>query len=118
MGGEGGPVKTASESLETDGSDYFNVNQSDYGCERTQLELGRPIPECVEVALRGCDLRVSQPIHDRFQIGAACKRPGRVRVPQVVEAHVKVEPSSLEGGQPDAGAECVAGQRATARPPS
>jgi hypothetical protein len=39
-----------------------------------------------------------QSIHDRFQVGAACKRPGRVRVPQVVEAHVKVEPGSLEGG--------------------
>ena len=43
---------------------------------------------------------MSEPIHHRLEVGAACQQPRGVGVAQVVYAHVKVDAASLEQDVP------------------
>ena len=69
------------------------------------------VGEGVEVLLGGLDLGVAHAVHDGLEVGAAGEEPGGVGVAQVVDADVEVDAAGLDGGQPDAGAEGVAGDR-------
>jgi len=69
------------------------------------------IGQWVEVLLGGGDLSVTHTVHDGPEVGTAGEQPGGVRVPEVVDAYVEVDPGCFDGGSPDAGAEGVAGDR-------
>jgi hypothetical protein len=67
------------------------------------------VGEGAEVLLGGGDLFVAEAFHDDLQVGSSGEEPGSVGGAEVVELDAAVEPAGVQGGDPDASAEGVAG---------
>lgn len=77
-------------------------------CEGVEV-LAVGFGERVEVLLGGLDLGVPHPLHHGPQVGSFGEQPGGVCVAEVVHAQGEVDATGFDGGQPDAGAEGIAG---------